>query len=110
MISHMEDIGPHYIHTLRLWHKRFLSAYIWWTNLSCSIKSSPNITPNEVGIFKRKWEFYFAYCEGGFISRLIGNVQIVVTREGNEVFLDGVPLWKKTDRIVLLLEFSFFSE
>lgn len=28
----------------------------------------------------RTWEFYFCYCEGGFRERVIGDVQILLTR------------------------------
>jgi cyclopropane-fatty-acyl-phospholipid synthase len=26
------------------------------------------------------WEFYFCYCEGGFLERVIGDVQMVLTK------------------------------
>jgi cyclopropane-fatty-acyl-phospholipid synthase len=29
------------------------------------------------------WEYYFCYCEGGFMERDIGTVQMVLTRPGN---------------------------
>jgi cyclopropane-fatty-acyl-phospholipid synthase len=28
------------------------------------------------------WEFYLAYCEGGFRERSIGDVQMLLTRPG----------------------------
>jgi cyclopropane-fatty-acyl-phospholipid synthase len=30
--------------------------------------------------FVRMWDFYFAYCEGGFRERSIGTVQMLLTR------------------------------
>jgi cyclopropane-fatty-acyl-phospholipid synthase len=33
--------------------------------------------------FIRLWEYYFCYCEGGFIERDIGTVQMVLTKPGN---------------------------
>ena len=32
--------------------------------------------------FVRMWEFYLCYCEGGFLERSIGNVQMLLTRPG----------------------------
>ena len=29
------------------------------------------------------WQYYLCYCEGGFIERAIGNVQIIATRPLN---------------------------
>ncbi|CAH1756117.1 7174_t:CDS:2 [Entrophospora sp. SA101] len=91
IVDHLENIGPHYVRTLRLWRERFLQAFDEHIHPAL-LKSWPNMTPKEVEIFKRKWEFYFAYCEGGFASRILGNVQVVVTREGNEDFLKDIPL------------------
>ena len=28
------------------------------------------------------WEFYLAYCEGGFIERATGDVQMLLTKPG----------------------------
>jgi len=33
--------------------------------------------------FVRMWEFYLAYCEGGFIERSIGVSQLLFARPGN---------------------------
>jgi cyclopropane-fatty-acyl-phospholipid synthase len=30
--------------------------------------------------FIRTWEFYFGYCEGGFRERMIGDVQMILTK------------------------------
>jgi cyclopropane-fatty-acyl-phospholipid synthase len=91
IVDHIENIGPHYARTLRLWRERFLSVFDEHIHPAL-LKNWPNMTQSEIEIFKKKWEFYFAYCEGGFFSRILGNVQVVVTREGNEAFLDGIPL------------------
>ncbi|CAG8448853.1 5130_t:CDS:2 [Funneliformis caledonium] len=91
IVDHLENIGPHYARTLRLWRERFLSVFDELIHPAL-LNSWPNMSPSEIEIFKKKWEFYFAYCEGGFVTRILGNVQVVVTREGNEAFLDGIPL------------------
>jgi cyclopropane-fatty-acyl-phospholipid synthase len=54
VLSHREDFGASYAHTLRDWRVRFLAAW-------------PRIAP--LGFdqrFKRMWEYYLAYCEAGF--------------------------------------------
>ena len=63
--SGLEDIGPHYARTLRDWRERFLARLPEVRRLGFSDE------------FIRLWEFYFAYCEGGFLERAIGNVQVV---------------------------------
>ena len=30
--------------------------------------------------FLRMWEFYLCYCEGGFAERVIGDVQVLLTK------------------------------
>jgi cyclopropane-fatty-acyl-phospholipid synthase len=55
-----EDFGLSYARTLRAWRERFMG--------------------NEAAVraqgfddrFIRLWEFYLAYCEGGFLERSIG--------------------------------------
>ncbi|KAJ1815519.1 proteasome component M29, partial [Coemansia sp. RSA 2598] len=58
-------------------------------------------------VFRRKWEYYFAYCEGAFATRTLGCSQLVFTRTYNEDFSDDklqkliatllVPLLEKLD-------------
>jgi cyclopropane-fatty-acyl-phospholipid synthase len=66
----LEDIGAHYAITLRRWHERFLAALEDVRKLGF---------PQE---FIRMWEYYLCYCEGGFIERAIGNVQMLIVRPG----------------------------
>jgi len=49
-------------------------------------------TNEEVSIFKRKWEYYFTYCEAGFNSKVLGDVIITMGREGAMELLEGIPL------------------
>jgi len=67
-IAHLEDITPHYVTTLRLWRERFLANVGRVRALGFS------------GEFVRLWEYYLAYCEGGFAERSIGDVQILLTK------------------------------
>ncbi|CAG8670239.1 10391_t:CDS:2 [Acaulospora morrowiae] len=91
IIDNIENIGPHYARTLRLWRLKFLEVFNKRIQPSL-LKSWPNMTNEEIEIFRKKWEFYFAYCEGGFASGILGDVQVVVSREGNKAFLDGIPM------------------
>ena len=67
-LFHLEDITPHYAETLALWRERFLA------NLD-EVRSQ-----GFADEFIRTWEFYFSYCEGGFRERVIGDVQILLTK------------------------------
>jgi len=67
-VFHLEDITPHYAETLRHWRERFL------TNLN----QVRRLGYSEELI--RMWEFYFCYCEGGFRERVIGDVQMLLTK------------------------------
>ncbi|MEW6280153.1 MAG: hypothetical protein AB1758_16110, partial [Candidatus Eremiobacterota bacterium] len=33
--------------------------------------------------FVRTWDYYFVYCEAGFASRILGDLQLVLTRSNN---------------------------
>jgi len=59
------DIGAYYATTLRCWRE----------NLHANIDRVRALGyPEE---FIRMWTFYFCYCEGGFIERVIGDAQML---------------------------------
>jgi len=67
-VFHLEDIGPHYATTLRRWRDNFFA------NLAAV---------RQLGYpdaFVRMWDYYLGYCEGGFLERQIGDVQMLLTR------------------------------
>jgi cyclopropane-fatty-acyl-phospholipid synthase len=64
----LEDIGPHYATTLRRWHDRFLDSIEQVRGMGFSEE------------FIRMWQYYLCYCEGGFLERAIGNVQMLMMR------------------------------
>jgi cyclopropane-fatty-acyl-phospholipid synthase len=70
-LSNLEDIGPSYALTLRHWRQRFMSRLDAVRALGYPDR------------FIRMWEFYLAYCEGGFIERSIGDVQLLLARPQN---------------------------
>jgi cyclopropane-fatty-acyl-phospholipid synthase len=67
-IFHLEDIGPHYARTLRLWRERFFRNLAAVRELGYSDS------------FVRLWEYYLCYCEGGFMERQLGTVQMLLTK------------------------------
>jgi len=40
----------------------------------------------EIEVFKRKWIYYYCYCEVGFTTRTLGDHIITFTREGCEEY------------------------
>jgi len=59
------EIGPHYVPTLQAWRTRFLQ------------RAGEVRALGFPESFLRLWEFYLAYCEGGFAERQIGIAQLV---------------------------------
>jgi cyclopropane-fatty-acyl-phospholipid synthase len=71
VVRSLEDFGPHYARTLRDWRWRFAKAF-------------PSLREHGYDErFRRLWEFYFCYCEGGFQERSISVVHLVASRPGN---------------------------
>jgi cyclopropane-fatty-acyl-phospholipid synthase len=59
----------HYARTLRLWRERFLNAWPEIRNLGFDER------------FRRLWEYYLCYCEGGFRGDSIDVMQISLVRD-----------------------------
>ena len=71
VIKQLHDYGFDYAHTLRDWREAFMSQ-------RDEIKA---LGYDEA--FIRLWEFYFCYCEGGFLERTIGVVQVTAVKPDN---------------------------
>lgn len=71
VLFHYEDITSFYAKTLHLWH----------VNLKQNVEGIKNLGYPEYLI--RLWEFYFCYCEGGFLERAIGSTQFILTKPMN---------------------------
>lgn len=56
----MDDFGGSYARTLRAWRERFMASLVEVRGQGFDQR------------FTRMWEFYLAYCEGGFLERSIG--------------------------------------
>ncbi len=68
---HMEDHSDHYARTLALWRRNFHAH-----REGAVIGALPER-------FQRMWDFYLAYCEGGFWERVIGSAQLVFAKPRN---------------------------
>jgi cyclopropane-fatty-acyl-phospholipid synthase len=71
-LVHLEDITPHYARTLHSWRERFFANVDRVRALGY---------PES---FIRMWEYYLCYCEGGFLERYLGDVQMLFVK----------PLWR----------------
>jgi cyclopropane-fatty-acyl-phospholipid synthase len=67
----LEDIGPHYATTLRMWRESFFSNISQIRQLGYSEE------------FIKMWEFYLCYCEGGFAERALGDVHLLLAKPDN---------------------------
>jgi len=65
---HLEDITAHYATTLTHWRERFLAA----SDRVCELGYDKR--------FRRLWELYLSYCEGGFRERRIQDVQLLLAK------------------------------
>jgi cyclopropane-fatty-acyl-phospholipid synthase len=67
---HLEDITTHYATTLARWRERFADAGGQLSALGYDER------------FRRLWELYLCYCEGGFRERRIQDVQLLLAKPG----------------------------
>lgn len=67
----LEDIGPYYATTLRMWRENFFANIAQVRKLGYSEE------------FIKMWEFYFCYCEGGFAERALGDVHLLLAKPDN---------------------------
>ena len=64
----LEDVTHHYPETLRRWRENFVRSANRAAELGYDLR------------FRRLWELYFAWCEGGFRERRIGDVQALLAK------------------------------
>jgi cyclopropane-fatty-acyl-phospholipid synthase len=67
-VDHVQPFGSHYAETLRRWRETFLQSWAEVRDLGFD------------ETFRRKWEFYLAYCEAGFKSGYLDVVQLRLVR------------------------------
>jgi cyclopropane-fatty-acyl-phospholipid synthase len=68
--AQFEDITEHYATTLRHWRERFAASAGALSELGYDER------------FRRLWELYLSYCEGGFRERRIQDVQLLLAKPG----------------------------
>ena len=76
------NIGPHYAKTLMLWRKEF-------------VRNEEEIS--KLGydkFFRRIWEMYFSYCEGGFLEGVLGDHQLILAKP-----LAALKIQNSTDQV-----------
>ncbi|OAA46292.1 methoxy mycolic acid synthase 1 [Metarhizium rileyi] len=91
IVEKVDNIGGHYAKTLRLWNENFQSQFDSKIK-SALLRTHPQMGKDETDVFRRKWEYYFKYCEAGFATKTLGDVIITVGREGAIELLEGIPL------------------
>jgi len=83
-VEGVENIGIHYADTLRIWRENFMSRADEVRDLRFTDE------------FIRTWEFYLAFCEAGFRTRALGDLQMVISRPYN----GALPRWPE-ERLAL---------
>jgi cyclopropane-fatty-acyl-phospholipid synthase len=68
-----DELGLHYAETLRRWRGNLNANHDRITALGYDDR------------FRRLWEFYLCYCEGGFLERATGTAQLVYARDAASV-------------------------
>jgi cyclopropane-fatty-acyl-phospholipid synthase len=63
-----DEIGLHYAETLRRWRDNMRASHDRIADLGFDDR------------FQRLWEYYFCYCEGGFLERAIGTTQLLFAK------------------------------
>ena len=79
-LLHLEDFASHYARTLGEWRKRFVEEKERILSLGYDER------------FYRMWEFYLAYCEGGFRERQLGLAQLILAKPKARQETPVVPL------------------
>lgn len=89
-LFHAEDIGTHYARTLQEWRARFLA--------NVNLVRAQGFPER----FIRMWDFYLAWCEGSFLERYTGVLQLLLTKNFSQRNLFGEP-WLDEFKIALPL-------
>lgn len=110
VVDAIENIGPHYAKTLRIWSENF-DRHFDDRIRPALLREHEGMTESDVALFRRKWmvslvehkrladqsadiclQYYFRYCEAGFNTKTLGDVIITAAREGAMEMLEEIPL------------------
>lgn len=78
-LVHLDDMTADYAETLRRWRDRFMER---WPEIRAQGFDER---------FRRLWEFYFCYCEGGFDEAVLGSVQMTFAKPEARIPIPLVP-------------------
>ncbi|KUI64191.1 Tuberculostearic acid methyltransferase UfaA1 [Cytospora mali] len=89
IVEEIKSVGKHYSKALKCWNEKFQE------NFEAKIvpalrEGHPGMTTAEMEVFRKKWEYYFCYCEAGFNTKALGDVAITVGRENCVALLEEV--------------------
>ena len=82
MLEEMDNIGPHYVRTLGQWRERLRGV---GEERRRELRLSEEVL--------RKWDYYFVYCQAGFLMRCISVLHLTYTRPSNNTSLDHGRTW-----------------
>ncbi|CAO1632167.1 unnamed protein product [Parajaminaea phylloscopi] len=93
VLQSVDSIGPHYARTLREWRRKFEASFDVEDGIRQAllrdhdaIRALPASQQDvEVEVFRRKWLYYFIYCERGFAENQIGDHIMTFARVGAPV-------------------------
>ncbi|KAH8649034.1 Mycolic acid cyclopropane synthetase-domain-containing protein [Xylariales sp. PMI_506] len=88
-VESVESIGHHYCKALRLWRENFV---VNWPQICASYKKSHPLSEVETEAFRRRWIYYFTYCEAGFRSGILTDHIIKAVRRPVDSSSFGTPL------------------
>ncbi|KAH8808998.1 Mycolic acid cyclopropane synthetase-domain-containing protein [Xylogone sp. PMI_703] len=77
-VESVQNIGPHYIRTLQCWKENFEKN---WAPIRVSfVEKHKDATEEDIEAFRRRWLYYFMYCEAGFRMRILNDFVISAVR------------------------------
>ncbi|TIA82009.1 hypothetical protein E3P98_01660 [Wallemia ichthyophaga] len=82
VVDNVVQIGPHYSRTLRDWRRAFEASFDTQIRHHLALEHK-GLSDEAIEVFRRKWVYYFTYCEAGFDARAIGDHILTITRESN---------------------------
>ncbi|KAF9475073.1 CFS1-like protein [Pholiota conissans] len=97
VVETIANIGPHYARTLREWRRRFVARFETVVVPSLQKEYAARtgggkdgkpkmLGRDEIEVFRRKWLYYYCYCEVGFTTRTLGDHILTFMREGNREY------------------------